>query len=254
MKYMTIKGGKSRVRANGKPFAVPVVVTKSKKFGKVIKEESISTKQPVLITGGHDSGKTYWIGRLFRKSDLIWSKYPDGAVFLDPLRPLMAWQESPAVVGWYGKQVKSMYTEPTEWARTRYTEHGELPPWSKLKAFERQEMISEYLADAKALLFVDNCHRLTGRKQQIVKDCLIASNLYILAVSDEERLPASIRHMVLKRKPQTFRLGTDTAYDATTLMVYFAMLIAFSAGAWEISLVLGGLTALSKSKRSSRQD
>jgi hypothetical protein len=234
-----MKRAKGQVRANGTPFVVPLAITKTKKFGKVTKEEALTKKKPILITGGHDSGKTYWISRLFKEAQAIWVKYPAPPVYLDPLRPLMAWSESPAVVTWWGKQTK---------------EREDLPPWSKLKAYERQEKIAEYLADQKAMLFIDNAQRLTGRKQQIVKECLIACGNYVIAVSDEERLPASIRHMILKRKPQTFRLGTDTAYDATTLMVYFAMLIAFSAGAWEISLVLGGLTALSKSKRSSRQD
>lgn len=239
MKFMTIKAGKSRLRADGSQFAVPVVVTKTKKFGKILREECISVKRPILITGGHDSGKTYWISRLYRRAPEIWSKYKDGAVYLDPLRPLMAWSESPAVVTWWGRQSN---------------EREDLPPWSKLKAYERQEKISEYLADSKSMLFIDNAQKLTGRKQQIVKDCLIACNNYVIAVSDEERLPPSIRHMILKRKPQIFRLGTETAYDATTIMVYFVMLIALGAGAWEISLILGGLTALSKSKRATRQD
>lgn len=255
--YLTIKTQPNK-RANGKAYAVALAVTKTKKFGKVTKQQTLSTKRPIMITGGHDSGKTYWLSRLYKKSDLIWSKYTSGAVYLDPLRPLMAWQEIPAMIHWYSKQVSSMQdfseSQPTEWARIRFDQRGKLLPWSSLKAYERQEMISEYLSDQKAMLFIDNAQKLTGRKQQIVKDCLIACDLYAIAVSDEERLPASVRHMILKRQPQTFRLGTETAYDATTILVYFVSVLAITAGAWEIGLVLGGLTAVSKSKRSSRQD
>ena len=63
-----------------------------------------------------------------------------------------------------------------------------------------------------------------------------------------------MRHLVLNRDPQIFRLGTDTAYDATPAFVYLISLVALGAGWWEISLVLGGLTALSTGRRSARQD
>lgn len=76
----------------------------------------------------------------------------------------------------------------------------------------------------------------------------------VIAISDEERLPASMRNLVLNREPQIFRLGTDTAYDGTPALVYLIALLALGAGWWEISIVLGGLTAMSKSRRASRQD
>jgi hypothetical protein len=127
-------------------------------------------------------------------------------------------------------------------------------PWSKLKAWQRQDLLADYIADANAVLFIDNAQKLSGRKLQITKECLMASRLYVMAVSDEERLPPSIRHLTLRRTPQIYRLGTETAYDATTLLVYFIALMALSAGWWEVSLVLGGLTAVSTSRRASRQD
>lgn len=240
MRYLKIRRGKSQLRKDGTQGAVPLIVTKTKKFGKELKQETITRKKPILITGGHDSGKSYWLTRLCRESSLIWAKYKDHPLFLDPVRPLMSWSENPAVVAWWGlKQSES---------------EDDLPPWSKLKAYERQEKLADYLSESKSILFIDNAHKLTGRKLQIAKECLIASNIYVLTTTDEERLPPSIRHMILKRHPQIIRLGTETAYDATQLLVFLFALVSLGAGWWEISLVLGGLTALSKSKRSSRQE
>ena len=64
MEYLRIKRGAKKVRANGTRYAIPLVITKTKKYGHVISEQYISRKQPVLITGAHDAGKTRWVIRL----------------------------------------------------------------------------------------------------------------------------------------------------------------------------------------------
>lgn len=238
MQYLRIKQGARQIRANGSSYAVPIVITKTKKYGQVVSEKYISRKQPVLITGAHDSGKTRWINRLYQSARNIWSKYPDPALFLDAVRPLSSWADAACVEHWWTQKAKHDTT---------------LKPWPKLKAWERQDKLAEYLADNKAILFIDNADKLSGRKQQIAKECLQAQRLSVIAVSEEQRLPASMRHLVLKRDPQIFRLGTDTAYDGTPALVYLIALLALGAGWWEISLVLGGLTALSTGRRASRQ-
>ena len=239
MQYLRIKQGASQVRANGSSYAVPIVITKTKKYGQVTSEKYISRKHPVLITGAHDSGKTRWVNRLYQSARNIWSKYPDPALFLDAVRPLSAWSDSPCVENWWTQKAK---------------QDDQLKPWSKLKAWERQDKLPEYLSDNKAILFIDNADKLSGRKQQIAKECLQVQRISVIAISDEQRLPASMRNLVLNREPQIFRLGTETAYDGTPALVYLIALLALGAGWWEISIVLGGLTAMSKSRRASRQD
>ena len=239
MEYLRIKRGARRIRADGSAYAVPIVINKSKKYGKVTSEQYISRKQPILITGAHNAGKTRWVTRLHDAANEIWSKYPAPPLFLDAIRPLSSWSDAQCVMDWW----------------TSKAQHDEkLKPWSKLKAWERQDKLPEYLSDNKAILFLDNAHKLTGRKAQIAKECLQVQRLSVVALDTEQRLPASMRHLVLNREPQIFRLGTNTAYDATPALVYFLALVALGAGWWEISLVLGGLTALSQSKRSARQD
>ena len=239
MQYLRIKQGTRQVRANGSSYAVPIVITKTKKYGQVVSENYISRKQPVLITGAHDAGKTRWVNRLYQSAKNIWSKYPDPPLFLDAVRQLSAWSDAPCVEHWWTQKARKDDT---------------LKPWSKLKAWERQDKLSEYLANNKAILFIDNAEKLSGRKQQIVKECLQVQRLSVIAISDEQRLSPSIRNLVLKRDPQIFRLGTDTAYDGTPALVYFICLVALGAGWWELSLILGGLTALSSGRRASRQD
>ena len=76
MEYLRIKRGAKKVRANGTRYAIPIVITKTKKYGDVISEQYISRKQPVLITGAHNSGKTRWVMRLYQVANEVWSKYP----------------------------------------------------------------------------------------------------------------------------------------------------------------------------------
>ena len=239
MEYLRIKRGAKKVRANGTRYAIPLVITKTKKYGRVISEQYISRKQPILITGAHDAGKTRWVTRLYQAANEIWSKYPAPPLFLDAIRPLSSWSDAQCVMDWWTDKQENDDT---------------LKPWSKLKAWERQDKLPEYLADNKALLFLDNVDKLNGRKTQIVKECLQVQRISVIAVSEEQRLPASLRHLVLNRNPQIFRLGTETAYDGTHILVYFLCLVALGAGWWELSIVLGGLTALSRGRGAARQN
>ena len=84
-----------------------------------------------------------------------------------------------------------------EWWQDKTKNDDQLKPWSKLKAWERQDKLPEYLSDNKAILFIDNAHKLTGRKTQIAKECLQVQRLSVIAISDEQRLPPSLRHLVL---------------------------------------------------------
>jgi hypothetical protein len=62
MQFLTIKKQK-RQRKDGRPYAQAVVIKKNRKFGQVLEQKCISTKKPVLITGAHASGKSYWLDR-----------------------------------------------------------------------------------------------------------------------------------------------------------------------------------------------
>ena len=121
MQYLRIKQGARQIRANGSSYAVPIVITKTKKYGQVVSEKYISRKQPVLITGAHDAGKTRWIDRLYQSARNIWSKYPDPPLFLDAVRQLSSWSDATCVENWWTRKAK---------------QDASLKPWSKLKAWE----------------------------------------------------------------------------------------------------------------------
>jgi len=239
MEYLKIRRSVTQRRADGSNFVVPLVVKKTKKYGKVLSEKAISKKHPIIVAGAHDSGKSRWLSRLHQEDRQIWSKHKSPSLWLDAIRPLSALPEDANVSSWWNKQGKH---DPDH------------TPWAKLKAWERQETLATYVQEMNPVVFIDNAHKLTGRKLQIAKECLVSSKLFVIAVSDEQQLPPSIRHSVLNRSPQIFRLGTETAYDGTSVLIWLFALLALFAGWWEASLVLGRIGAMSKGNRAAKQN
>ena len=240
MEYLKIRNSSGQVRANGKPFAVPLFITKHKKYGTVASEEPISVKRDIMVTGAHDSGKTRWLMRMYEQSDRIWTKSKSPAIWLGALRPLGSWSDHQQIIDWWNGKVAA---DPVN-----------CEPWAKVPAWKRQELIPNYLKDTGSILFLDDAHKLSGRKLQVARMCVLNSKICVVSATEEQRIAPNLRSALLKRDPQIFRLDSEVAYDATKPLIWLIALVALGAGWWEISLVLSGLQALAGGRRSSRQD
>ena len=242
MEYLRIKRTQKQVRADGSRYAVPLLVTKSAKYGKVISEQNISTRKPVLVTGAHDSGKTRWVSRLHEHAAEIWgAKIKAEPLLLDTLSPLAAWCDTPAVAQWWDSQQQALPAD-------------DRLLWKKLKQHERSEALPRYCEDTGAVLFIDDAHKLSGRKLQLARKCVMAARIWIIAASEEQRIPPNLRSIIMRRDPQIFRLDTDVAYDATHILTCFILLCCLAVGWWEAALVIGGLKALGSGRRAARAD
>ena len=71
--------------------------------------------------------------------------------------PLSSWVEVKGIAKWH--QDKEVQSED-------YT------PWGKLNLQLKADLLADYLLDTQALLFIDDAHKLTGRKAQIARKCL----------------------------------------------------------------------------------
>ncbi|TXH77724.1 MAG: hypothetical protein E6Q85_02705 [Thiothrix sp.] len=111
-----------------------------------------------------------------------------------------------------------------------------------------------YCKETGAILFVDDAHKLNGRKLQIARQCVLSSRLFVIAASEEQRLAPNLRAAVLHRNPQIFRLDSEVAYDATALLMWTFIALCLVAGWWEAGAVLGGLKLLGTGRRSARAD
>ena len=83
------------VSVKGDRRRVPVIRSRSRKFGPILKERVLSIKQDVLITGAHSSGKTRWLAKLDEKSNEVWTKQE--TIFIRAMEPLQRWYEDPRV-------------------------------------------------------------------------------------------------------------------------------------------------------------
>jgi hypothetical protein len=242
MEYLHIKRAKRQVRADGSRFAVPMLVTKTRKYGDKISEQHISVKKPVLVTGAHDSGKTRWVTRLHEHAREIWgAKIKAEPLFLDTLSPLSAWCDSPGVAGWWNQQQQKLPLD-------------DQLPWKKLKQHERSEALAAYCEDTGAVVFIDDAHKLTGRKLQLARKCIIAARIWVIAASEEQRIPPNLRTVVMREKPQIFRLDSEAAYDATHILMWILLVICLAIGWWEAAFVIGGFKALGTGRRAARAD
>ena len=242
MEFLRIKRTQKQVRADGSRYAVPILVTKTRKYGDVVSEQNISVKKPVLVTGAHDSGKTRWVTRLHEHAREIWgAKIKAEPLFLDTLSPLSAWCDSPAVATWWNDNQTALPLDDRQ-------------PWKKLKQHERSEALPAYCEDTGAVVFVDDAHKLTGRKLQLARKCIMATRLWVVAASEEQRIPPNLRTVMMRQKPQTFRLDTEAAYDATHILMWILLACALVIGWWEAAFIIGGLKALGTGRRAARAD
>lgn len=251
------------IRINSRNRSQPEVKTKTGYQGAVIENQIISKKTNILITGNHHSGKTRAINRLYEHSQEIWESqikpyaftrgkvstdkpmltygeavenwiYPE-AVFLGGNDPLSKWVDHDAMANWWNE------INPDE-------------PFGKIPAWKRCEIISKYLKDTRAVLFVDDAHKLTGRKLKIAQECIEKGFRVIVTCSDENRLSPSIRKQFLETKPQIIRLNSEVAYDATHILMWFFVLLSMISGAPEIAALLGMLEIMKGGRRASKQD
>lgn len=242
MEFLHIKRTQKQVRADGSRYAVPIFVTKTAKYGKKVSEQNISVKKPILVTGAHDSGKTRWVTRLHEHAREIWgAKIKAEPLLLDTLSPLSAWCDQPGVMKWWDQQQEKLPLDDRQ-------------PWKKLKQHERCEALPRYCEDTSAVLFIDDAHKLSGRKLQIARKCLIASRIWVMAASEEQRVPPNLRTVALREKPQIFRLDTEAAYDATHILMWFITVSLLAIGWWEAALIVGGMQALGTGRRAARAD
>lgn len=242
----------------------PKIRTKTNIFGKTTANETLSKKRNILITGAHHSGKTRYLNRLYDDAEKIWKyqlkpyaytrngkvdkdrpmfkagddekewSFPE-SIFLCGIAPLGKWIDNDGFVEWWN------------------TAHPE-QPFKKLSACKKVELLPVYLKETRAVLFIDDVHKLSGRKLQIAKMCLNASYRAVVTASDENRISPSIRRQFLESQPQIIRLNTEVAYDATHVIMWLFVMLFLVVGLQEMAALLTVFELMKGGRRASKQD
>ncbi len=235
MKFLRLK--RTSYRADGTANRAALVVDAPRRFApdSARKSTTISKKKCQLIMGAHDSGKSRWLTRLHDAHFEVYGTKAAPALFLSALQPLSSWTDTKQVQSWHD-------------SCDRVTE------WKRLNQHQRAERLADYLQENNAILYLDDAHKLTGRKCQIARQCMLNAKLWLMSTSDENRLPPNIRTLVERKDPQRTRLDSDASYDTTVLFMWFLAALLALGGAWEIAAVIAGLNALGRGRRSARAD
>lgn len=240
MRFLKIRTDHKRIRRDGTRYMTPLIVDAPRKFAPSSerRETSMQRKKCQLICGAHDSGKSRWLNRLRDNRHQIWGKQAQPVV-LEALMPLSSWVDVKGIETWHREYVR---------------EETEAVPWSRLNLQQKADLLSTYISDTRSLLFIDDAHKLTGRKAQIARQCLLCADIWLMAASEEGRLPPSVRTVVERRDPQRTKLDSDVSYDTTRALIWFLAALCVVAGAWEAGAVIGGLQMLGSGRRSTRAD
>lgn len=232
--------------------------------GDPLKIESISKTRHVIVAGQHHSGKSGVLLKLLENAELIWfdqckpyayteksvkenkpvlkqgQKVDDVWSWPEPIwlggnDPLSKWAEHEGVAAWWEKL------------------HPE-QPYKKMKAWQKPEVFAAYLKATRAILFIDDAHKLNGRKLVIAKACFMSAYRVVISCGSANAIAPSLRVPLLKLKPQILQLNTDAAYDATHLLVWFFVFLLTVAGMTEAAALLAMFETLKGGRNAAKQN
>ena len=210
---------------------VPIVRERARKYGPILDERVLSVRQDLLIAGPNACGKTRWLAKLDEKAPEIWARQQK--LFLRATEPLQRWCEDDRVIAWAERH------------------HGK--PWARLRAFERVDALVQWVHDRKAVLLLDDAHKLTGRKLDVVMQLCRECSRLVIGTWSEQSLPMSLRLLLDRRDPQRIHLQSEAAYDITNLAIWLLMIAALMVGWWQLAAVLAGMKVLAGGRRAARQ-
>jgi hypothetical protein len=186
---------------------------------KCSKDIYISKRKSLLIFGDSDSGKTRNLSKVYRSRKELWTKRP--TIRFEALQPLTQWVEK--------EEVQKFFTLKTN------------KPFKGLQSFEKVEILLDYCREMKPIIFLEDAHKLTGRKLQIIKKATFRRIVFATALS-ENRIPSTIRRQ-LTTNVQRFNFRSDVAFDATPVLIVIICAVLAFAGMPELA-VLGGILGM----------
>jgi hypothetical protein len=153
-------------------------------------------------------------------------------IYLRAMEPLQRWYEDPRVA----EMVKNQGRD-----------------WAHLKAYERADALITWVKEKKAVVIMDDAHKLAGRKLDITIQLGRDAGRFVVGSFAENSIPMSLRMLIDKRDPQRIALTSEAAYDVTNLAMWLAVLAAVGVGWWQLAAVMGGMKVLATGRAAAKQ-
>jgi hypothetical protein len=238
---MLILRPRSKTDGRKRTGRLPVHRVRGRKYGPILHEQTIKASKDIAVYGPHSAGKSRWITKLYDNAAAVWLDQP--AALVRGLEPIGQWAEQPAVEAWH---------DTTRAGKTA-ADGTTAKPWAKLKAHERLEAFVTWASDQKAVLLIDDAHKLAARKADVACRLVSAAAIVVHAASEETRISQSLRMALARRDPQVIRLKSEAAYDYTSGLTWLLCLVAAAMGAWPVAAAIGGLKMASRGSRAAKQ-
>ncbi len=193
---------------------------KPKTGAKCTTETYIKKTKSVLITGEAASGKSRNLHKVWLKRNAIWTKKP--SVLINSNTPLSEWIDT-----------NKDYLKISK---------GE-------KQYQTLKKLQDFCQAQKTIIFIENAHKLTGRKLDIARAMAYKNVVYATALS-ENRIPATIRQSITANCLR-LRFGTKVAFDGTQALIIAVALLAFMFGMPEAGMVASVFAMLKSGKLAS---
>lgn len=212
---------------------LPLYRVRHRKYGPIVHEQVLKRTVDIAIYGPHGAGKSRWLAKLSGGAAEVWPGRP--AAMLRAVEPLANWTEQPTVEAWHDAR------------------QDKRAPWVKLRQSERVELLVAWCEDQRAVLLIDDMHRLSGRKADLIGRLVERAHVVAYTASDEARIPMSLRLILGRRTPQVVRLSSTAAYDYTGALTWLLCIVAAAMGAWPVAAAIGGLKLAARGNRAAKQ-
>ncbi|MDD5360434.1 MAG: hypothetical protein PHI02_09270 [Sulfurovaceae bacterium] len=100
----------------------------------------------------------------------------------------------------------------------------------------------------KAICFIDDIDKLSGKKLEVIKDIIKNSKQIILTASEKKNINKTILLSLERKKSYEIELNTDASYDITNYLIAFVMIICVVFGLYELAGFTFALRYMMKEK------
>lgn len=139
-----------------------------------------------------------------------------------------------------------------EWNQFLKQRQGEEKPTKPPSVRIQLLLFAQYVTAQPVHLYIDNAHLVSGQKQELLKELLLATPLAVVTTLESNQLPVALRNILVTDQTQTESLVNrhlQPAFDFTEILVGLAFIASFFVEAHFSTALLIGVTYLLTSRR-----
>jgi hypothetical protein len=190
----------------------------------------VKKTRDVWLLGPPQCGKSSALERLMQRRASIWSRWP--VLFIQSQDPLSRWMDQEALQGHVCSGGRA---------------------YESLSAEKRLDVLLQWCHQRPCVWIIDDAHALGARKLHIVLRLLQHARVIVLSALSEQALHPSLRVFLQRRAPQVLSLSSEAPFDATLSVMWLVLLVAISAGWWELAAALTAVRGMGRGPLASRQ-